>query len=273
MANRFTLPGKALVQSALPAVSRAAVWKNTDTAISAFTAFLCGLRGVGWSPHLEDEARIAASLIHRDGFAVIDAGANVGRWAENFRRFARGTGRIFAIEPQPGAAAKIREREIAGCEVIEVALGREQGTLPFHTAGPTDTMASLYERRDTFGGNRQHSQFQVPVMRLDDFVAARGITQVDFMKMDLEGGELEALQGASECLRSGMIRALSFEFGISNINARVFFKDLFDLFREYDYRLFRITPGVRLIPVKEYFEDLEMFARTTTYIARRPAAI
>jgi FkbM family methyltransferase len=271
MSIRFPLPGKTIAQSLIPAASRGLAWENTDVFLCAAGAYISSLRGLGWSPHLHQEAVTAAHwLDSKDGFVAIDAGANVGSWTALFRKQVPYRGRIYAFEPQRLAAEKIRELQVEGCQVIEMALGRTAGTRTFHTLHPTDSMGSLYERHDTFamGRERQQSDVEVEVVRLDDFVEANHIDMINFMKMDLEGAELEALNGASECMRTGLLRAISFEFGISNVNARVFFRDLFDLLTENHYEIFRMTPAGRLIGVKRYSEDLEVFARTSTYFAR-----
>jgi FkbM family methyltransferase len=237
---------------------------------SGAVAFLLGMRGLGWSPTLKQEADVAALWTRSaDDFVVIDAGANVGHWSTAYRKLSPGPGRIYAFEPQPQAAEAIRSLNIDSCEVVPMALGREEGTLPFYSAGPTDTMGSLFDRHDTYAMSRSHDRTEVKVVRLDDFVVARGIGRIDFMKMDLEGAEFEALNGALESLQTGLLRALSFEFGISDVNARVFFKDYFDLLSRFGYDIFRLTPGGRLIRVSDYNEDLEVFARTTTYFARK----
>jgi hypothetical protein len=70
-------------------------------------------------------------------------------------------------------------------------------------------------------------------------------------------------------MRSGVLRALSFEFGISNVNSRVFFRDIYNLLIANQYEVFRVTPAGRLIRLKNYSEDDEYFARTTTYLAKR----
>jgi FkbM family methyltransferase len=262
--------GKAIAQSSIQLASRGLVWQKTDVLLSAAGAYLSGLRGLGWSPRTHQEAMMAASWVRSvDDFVVIDAGANVGAWADAFCKHVTGAGRIYAFEPQPEAARKIRERGIDRCEVVQMALGKEPGTLSLYTTGETDSMASLYARNDTFAQNREPTHFNVEVARLDDFVESHHIERIDFMKMDLEGAELAALNGATKCLQSGKLRALSFEFGISDVNARVFFRDLFFLLSGHNYEVFRTTPACRLIPIKEYSEDYEIFARTTTYFARR----
>jgi FkbM family methyltransferase len=261
---------KSLAQSSIVFSSRLFARQGTENLLVGAGAYLSAIRGNGWSPTLETEARCAVGcLTPGKESAVIDAGANVGRWLEAFQRLAPTLGQCYAFEPQPPAAELIRKRNLRKCEVIEVALGEHSGVSTFFISEQCDTTGSLFERRDTFGENRQYHGFQVKVIRLDDFVQERGINEIAFMKMDLEGGEFEALKGASECMLSGLLRAFSFEFGASNLNSRVFFRDLYDLLLEHQYEVSRITPAGRLIGVPKYGEDYENFARTTTYLARR----
>jgi Methyltransferase FkbM domain len=87
------------------------------------------------------------------------------------------------------------------------------------------------------------------------------------MKLDIEGHELFALRGAKRALSRGRVRALALEFGISNLNSRTFFKDLWDLLRDDGYLVYRLTPGGTLLPVDHYTEELEVFFRWTTWFA------
>lgn len=262
--------GKRMAQSSIRACSRLLATPATEVLLSGAAAYINAICGLGWSPSLELEAKNAAAWIERGReYAVIDAGANIGSWTSLFRKHAADRkGTIYALEPQPAAAATIRALNLKCCEVVELALGEHPGRATFHTNGPLDTTGSLFDRRDTYGRGRTYNSFEVEVVRLDDFVQMRGIERIDFMKMDLEGAEHQALKGAAECLGSRRIRALSFEFGTSNVNARVFFREIYDLLADSGFAIFRVTPAGRLIPVSAYTEDYECFARTTTYFAQ-----
>lgn len=264
---------KRLVQASIRACSQVLAVPATQTLLSGAAAYMNAICGLGWSPSLEMEARKAAAWIAPGReYVVIDAGANIGSWTSFFHKHAADhKGRIYALEPQPAAAARIRALRVQCCEVVEVALGEHPGKATFHTSGPLDSMGSLYDRRDSNVRGLTYDSFEVEVVRLDDFVRTRGIERIDFMKMDLEGAEHQALKGAAECLGSRRIQALSFEFGTSNVNARVFFRELYDLLADSGFAIYRVTPAGRLIPVRAYTEDYECFARTTTYLAQLKA--
>jgi FkbM family methyltransferase len=261
---------KHLAQSSIRACSQLFATSATQVLLAGAAAYMNAICGLGWSPSLELEAKKAAAWIAegRD-YTVIDAGANIGDWASLFQKHvANRRGTIYALEPQPAAAARIRALNLKCCEVVELALGEQPGSATFYTSGPLDTTGSLFDRRDTYGRDRTYNSFDVDVVRLDDFVQKRGIERIDFLKMDLEGAEYRALKGAAECLGSRRIRALSLEFGTSNVNARVFFREIYDLLAGSGFAIFRVTPAGRLLPISAYAEDYECFARTTTYFAR-----
>ena len=113
------------------------------------------------------------------------------------------------------------------------------------------------------------SAVEVPVVRLDDIIEEFQIEIVDFLKLDIEGAELDALLGAAAALRSGAIRALSFEFGMNNIDSRTFFRDFWDLLVPLGFSIFRIAPGGTLIRIREYREELEYFKIVSNYVAVR----
>jgi hypothetical protein len=87
------------------------------------------------------------------------------------------------------------------------------------------------------------------------------------MKIDTEGHDLAVLEGSQLSLEAKRIRALTFEFGSVNINSRTYFRDFWEYLRPLGYKIKRLCPGGRLIPIREYYEDLEYFRSVTNYLA------
>ena len=140
----------------------------------------------------EQQALLRAQV--KPGMVVYDIGANAGFFTLACSRLAGPTGRVLAFEPQPGNAAKIvrhlRLNNLANASLIQAAVGRQAGLCSFD-AGPDD-----YQGRLVKGA----SWLQVPVIGLDEFIAT-GQPVPDLIKMDIEGGESEALCGALNLLR------------------------------------------------------------------------
>jgi FkbM family methyltransferase len=218
--------------------------------------------GTGWD---KSEELVASRLIHRKNPVILDIGANKGLWTTEVRRLIGEQGRWILIEPSTECCVLLRK--LNGVEVIETAVGESAGKGTLYTPGNNSGWASLYERHDSFARGLHLEGREVNISTIDEILAKHGIEIVDLAKMDLEGHELFALRGAAQSLKTHRIRALTFEFGAGNVNSRTFFRDFWDLLTGYEYRIQRIYPGGKTVPILEYYEDLEFFRGVTNYVA------
>jgi hypothetical protein len=91
---------------------------------------------------------------------------------------------------------------------------------------------------------------------LNQYCEDRNIGAIDFLKLDVEGHELEVLKGATRMLNSGSIKRLQFEYGGCFIDAGVLLKDFFELFNSLEYIFYKIMPN-GLMRIPEYDQRLE----------------
>lgn len=218
--------------------------------------------GTGWD---RGEEIAAARIIRRENPVVLDLGANRGLWTAEVRRLTGGKGRWILVDAAAECCKLLRQME--GVEVIEAAVGEHPGKAVLFTPGEGSGLASLHKRQDSFVIGQAMQTREVAVTTLDQILTERGINEVDLVKMDLEGHEFFALRGATQALKRGHIRALTFEFGSSNVNSRTYFHDFWDLLSTYGFEIKRIYPGGAVMKVSEYYEDLECFRGVTNYLA------
>jgi FkbM family methyltransferase len=231
----------------------------------AFLNYTLG-RGAGLGWQIDSEVAIAIDCIKNDNPVVFDVGANVGEWSHQYRaRTAKG--RLFMFEPQRFCQETIQQKHIPGAELIKAAVGKERGTLTLYSSSPIDGSASLHKREDSYFEDRTYSEQKVEVISLDQFIAERGITFVDFIKFDIEGHEWEALTGLKDSITNRKINAFAFEFGSANLNSRTCFRDFWNLLSP-NYSIFIVTPSGKLDPIPAYYEDLEYYRGATNFVAR-----
>ena len=59
---------------------------------------------------------------------------------------------------------------------------------------------------------------------LDLFCEREAIPNIDFLKIDTEGNELDVLEGAKKLLSGGKIKIIQFEFGECDVFSQSFFE-------------------------------------------------
>lgn len=153
---------------------------------------------------------VAASIEHdvvplpSDIRTVLDIGANRGQFAiYACGRFPAAT--IHSFEPIPQARARLESIIPGGRDVrtYGVALASGAGEVEFNVTSDDDSSSLLAPSRvqmDAFPGSRPAEKITVSTARLDDTLARDQLIPPVLMKLDVQGGELDALMGATETL-------------------------------------------------------------------------
>lgn len=227
------------------------------------------LQGKGAGGHsVEAEVRTALAFLPHEGAVVLDIGANKGLWS---RAMLREAGpclvRLVAFEPSEHNWAAIETISDPRFSLARIGVADRNGSAELHMDEPGSGLASLSKRNLDHVGLEMREHETIELTTLDSYAAAHGLGRIDFMKLDIEGHELAALHGAEGLLKSGAIRALSFEFGGSNIDTRTFFRDFWLLLSGHGFTIWRIVPGRAPVRIERYHERLECFA-TTNFIAK-----
>jgi FkbM family methyltransferase len=220
-----------------------------------FTGYILDEQG-DW---FEDELRFVRQLI-QPGDVVVDAGANHGVYALSSALGVGPSGRVVAFEPQPIVAARLRcsaeANGFSALRVVEAALSSAPGEATFHLGGSTE-LGSLQSGADATG-----STIRVRVGTLDDELSALGVREVSFMKLDVEGEEVRALEGAHQLLaRDEPLVMVELRHGNApNLG-------LLDFLMQSGFGLYRLVPALNvLIPfrISEPMDDflLNVFAAT-----------
>lgn len=150
-----------------------------------------------YGEYSESEVQLFADFIGQ-GMVVIDVGANTGSHTIALARLVGNTGVVFAYEPERlnfnTLAGNVTINNLHNVYVLQKAVGNINGTI----AVPELDV----EWTDNFGGltldadYRESPNYPVPIITLD----SQNFNKCDFIKIDIEGMELQALEGAKELI-------------------------------------------------------------------------
>jgi FkbM family methyltransferase len=137
-------------------------------------------------------------FVPQAGWCVVDVGANIGLFTLKVA-LANRTGRIYALEPHPGTYQRLQRnlelngiRNVIGlCQGAGKSAGKallDPGAIPAHAHLAGDgTMAN-------------DRAFSVDIVPLAELVEREELVRVNLLKMDVEGAEVQVLEGAETVL-------------------------------------------------------------------------
>ena len=140
------------------------------------------------------------------GDTVIDAGAFIGAYTIYAARRAN---KVVALEPSPLRVLllyNISMNSLRNVTVLPYALANYNGYVDFffNTVGPTGS--SLYS-----SNKNEEKLTKVPVSTLDSLIENLKLKKINILKMDIEGAECLAIEGAQNLLREGSIERIVLE--------------------------------------------------------------
>jgi FkbM family methyltransferase len=132
------------------------------------------------------------------GETVFDVGANIGEYSIRQSLRVGAEGRIYAFEPNPDAYSRllrnIKINNLSNVVSFPVAVSNSSGKVFFSR----DTRSTLAGRIVDAGAPSDPSSeiISADAVSLDDIVESMGIKRIDVLKIDVEGAEMQVLDGA-----------------------------------------------------------------------------
>jgi FkbM family methyltransferase len=148
-----------------------------------------------WKPGTPDREPDFEHLIRQEvtpGMTVVELGANVGYLTFMMWKLLKGEGRVFGLEPDPRnfhlltSAIALNEAR-SQIEVFHQAVSNSDGTAAFYL-GKATNLSGMRRTKNTPG-----TVINVRTQTLTSFMDGKPLPQ--FIKMDIEGHEVEALEG------------------------------------------------------------------------------
>lgn len=183
-------------------------------------------RSTDWAPHLARHGQQglwtpskweAGHLVHgedpvmqiverevQSGAVAYDLGANVGLYATLLARLAGSEGHVYCIEANPVCVYFLRANlALTGQDnytILPVAVSNGDGEVGFTVNYGNSSLGIA--QGSAFYGTKSGHEVTVHAAALDDLIERHELRPPDFVKIDIEGAEVLAVEGMQRTLRA-----------------------------------------------------------------------
>ncbi|HET9054425.1 MAG TPA: FkbM family methyltransferase, partial [Cyclobacteriaceae bacterium] len=198
-----------------------------------------------WSGFHEFHEFLFLNKFLKKDMVFVDIGANLGEYSL-FAARRLSSGKVLAFEPMPKMYALLEENralnQFENITIFKYGLSAQEAILPIHE------IENAHEGLSTFfpGDQKSRTITNVPLKVFDAEMDSLGIERIDFVKIDIEGSELNALKGAKKSIQKFkpvvMVEINQKTYGMAGYSV----EDMFSFFAELSYTPFEITRTGRL---------------------------
>ena len=198
----------------------------------------------------------------------LDGGSNVGEHIRFFdsqcRRYAIDDYRVFAVEPFP-STIKALKKNLNGVkyELVDKALGKDESVIHFYS----DDVDGVNGQNSAINHYYLNNKIEVSQTTIDKLVEEHSVNRVDFLKLDIEGFEYNALLGAELSLSQGVIDYIQLEYNQTWIEGGGTIEKVLKLCDKFGYKLYRIR-AKDLLSIPKYHFNLDDFFYSNLLLVR-----
>lgn len=178
----------------------------------------------------------------KPGDVIIDAGSNTGYISMLFSKIVGPQGCIYAFEPDAINIGYIHENialnpEATNIVISDLLLWNKNTSIDFYESGTVGSSALWLPLQDKV--------VKKQTITIDDWVKANNIEKIDFIKMNIEGAEIEAVEGCVETIKH--MRPNFAIYSNHKVNGEMTYHKLEALFKSLDYPYKTLINGTEII--------------------------
>jgi FkbM family methyltransferase len=201
---------------------------------------------------------------NKENVVLFDIGANIGEYSEMLIEYCDKLNikyQLHLFEPQKECIEVLLSKFNNNPNVIinNLAVSSKNGFIDFYVEAKGSYMSSIY-KRDIFLSSEK---IEVATVVLNDYINENCINKIHFVKIDVEGHELEVLKSAQNSFDK--IENIQFEYGGTYLDSKCTLKDIYVLLRD-SYHIGKISSDY--VDFTPYTIELEDY-KYSNYIAEQ----
>lgn len=209
--------------------------------------YFISLRGMGLlnseNDKISGEEWVLKNIVKYHSKVIFDVGANIGSYTKMIKKHYPDS-QVYSFEPHPKTFKNLTQniQSEKYVHTINSAIGSKEGNLELydHKGLEGSEHASLDKNIFEKMYKTEIEVHHVKVETIDSFCRNNQIKIITFLKIDVEGLEMEVLKGAKQMIANGSIECIQFEFNTNNAFTKTSLNDFLQYLEQYT--LYRILP-------------------------------
>lgn len=191
---------------------------------------------------------------------LFDIGANRGNYTQMLLNQGKEDVNIHVFEPTNRCFVELTQRFMGDPKVVlnQKAASDKNNAVKIYYNEEGSQLASLY-KRDLKAYFIEMNQFEeIETVRLDDYIKTAQLSHIHFLKLDVEGHELFALNGLGNYLDATFIDFIQFEYGGTYLDSHTSLKGIYDILEKAGFKIAKLLPqGLELHSYENGMEDFQ----------------
>lgn len=225
-----------------------------------------GLNNVDFNMKRNGELRLLRIISsHFHPKCIFDVGANKGEWSQLVSKMNPSCV-IYAFEIVPSTFKELLQstKDLGNVKQINHGLSSQEGIITISLGHDSSTATGCKIEGMQFHNEYYDQEIQCKVRKASDYMREQGLECIDFIKIDVEGMDLQVIKGFDDQLRN--VRIIQFEYGIFNISSHDLLADFCRHLNSHGFIVGKIFP--RYINFFDYQSNMENF-HGSNYVAVR----
>lgn len=192
-----------------------------------------------------------SQFINDNETIIFDVGSNQGDWTKSVLNLIQNA-KVYCFEVIPDVREKL-QKSFSGLDnvhIVDYGLSDFSGNVTVNWNTSNDETSSICSRNlksldDPWAENSVYEPVSCKVLTGMQSVSELGLKKINFLKIDVEGHEVEVLRGFEGLLKENGVKpdVIQFEYGTTYLPSRHTLAEVYDLLEENGYLIGRLYPN------------------------------
>lgn len=176
---------------------------------------------------------------------IFDVGANKGHWADIVLEEFKDDCNLHIVEPNDKLCSfmEIKYEYKKNITYYRLPFYKEATVVPFYYfENFNNELSGIYDGGEKWEGLPVKTK-SVQSVTLDSYCDMRSVPKIDYLKIDVEGADVDVLLGAGKMLSENKIGIIQIEYSEHWLRAEYNFSNLKDIADKYGYKIYRYIDG------------------------------